>query len=282
MICSKKNKVGEICWLTLIYIIFTLQFPFKLSCQNNYNEEKKRWSLSARPLLNSCSVKDKNFSSLTYRGARPGALVGVHFTGKNTEHEIAILYISTGNISTNTSPQATLNTAMFNMDYANIYRLYVSPNNLFNCKAGAGIQFLNNTRKFNEYINHNFSFETAISLGVVVQLQYALGKNNNSIRLINRVTLPFLFIFSQPTFSGNSVQDLEVESGSAFKKISTNNTTSSLSKFFRLKNQFAINKNLGNNHSISITYNWEYYKIKTTRSVIASNNLAGIQYSYKF
>ncbi|WP_462252271.1 hypothetical protein [Ferruginibacter sp.] len=283
MICNKPEfKVFKICWLYFSWILFVLIFPFKLLCQDNYNGQNKNWNLSTAIIINFCSVTDKNFSALTYRGSSPGAAVALRYEGKHAEHEIAALYIANGNLNTNSSPKAKLNAGIFNIEYVNIYSLYVSPNNSFNCKAGAAIQFLNNSRKFNQFINNDFSFETALSFGAVAQLQYALGKNNNSIILTNRITLPVFSIFSQPSYSGSSAADKEAENGTAFKKLFTNNQTGSFSKFLRVKNQFAINKNFGNRHGISIMYNWEFYKIKTARSVIASNNQAGIQYNYKF
>jgi hypothetical protein len=280
--CKPGFKVFKICLLYFSCILFALIFPFKSLCQENYNEHNKNWRLSAGIVFNLYKVTDKNFSTLTYRGSSPGAAVALRYEGKHAQHEIAALYISNANLSTNTSPQAKLNSGIFNMEYVNIYSLYVSSNNLFNCKAGAGIQFLNNSRKFNQFINNDFSFETALSFGAVAQLQYGLGKNNNSIILTTRITLPLFFIFSQPSYSGTSAEDQEAENGTAFKKLFTNTKTGSFSGFLRIKNEFAINKNLGNHHGISIIYNWEFYKIKTARSVIAASNQAGIQYNYKF
>ena len=265
-----------------VLLILIFLYNGKVIAQVNNFLPVRSWGVSADIFFNHTSVTDKKNSSLTFTGSAPGLSTFIKYRHVNAEHEVSVFYLPNSGLKTNVTPATKLTQAIFNLEYANYYTVYNSGSGLLKCKAGGAIQFLNATRLFDAFINSNYSFETALSLGGLFEAQYSPEGNLSGFTISNRITLPFVFSFSQPTFSGNSQSDLDAKNSTAVKKLFSDNRLIFLPDFFRIRNSLALGKKLGNNHNVSIMYTWEYYKIQSSRNVILSNHQLGILYSYKF
>jgi hypothetical protein len=262
----------------LFILCFFFMMKIQVSGQIDSGKRARDWFLSVDVMLNRTALIDKKFSSVPFSGTSPAISSSIKCEGPTAEHEITILYIFNSKLKTNTSLQSKPEQTGVNLDYINLYPLYKSGNHQLKCKAGGGIQFLHTERVFKDYINNNRSFEIAVSAGAIIQAEYNLPDKFKGFYLINRITIPFLFFYSQPAYSGN---DEELNNRSALNIFFKKNNFAAIPQLLRFKNSFAIEKKIDDRRFVAVTYNWDYYNIRTLRKVLISGHQAGVLFRYK-
>jgi hypothetical protein len=281
--CKHKTGYYKIrCDLLFFFKLVCLFFLFNNKCFSQGKPEKKvnEWLLSVNLLANRSAVTDKKFSALFFSGINAGAAIAIKYKHGNAEHNIKACYAK-GNLRTNNLSKAIVNQSILNIDYANLYPVYTSKNNLLKLKFGSGLQFTHTKRTYKEFINLNQSFETVLSIGPVVQTAYNFTGVLTGFSISNHFVIPLAGVMSQPAYAANVAEGQEPNKTPGISSFFKTGQAVSLNKFFAIKNSLAIEKVFNRKHTIAVKYNWMYYKINTNRIVLQANHQLGIVYQYK-
>jgi hypothetical protein len=280
-----KHKTGYYKARYCLLFFFKLVCLFLLlnnKCFSQRKPEKKinEWLLSVNLLANRPTVTDKKFSTLLFSGINAGAAIAIKYKRGTAEHNITACYAK-GNLRTNSLSKAIANQSILDIDYANLYPVYTSKNNLLKVKLGPGLQFMYTKRAYKEFINLNQSFETVLSIGPVVQTAYNFRGVLTGFSISNRFAVPLAGIISQPAYAANVAEGQEANKTQGISSFFKTGQRASLNKFFAIKNSLVIEKTFNGKHTIGVKYNWMYYKINTNRIVLQANHQLGIGYQYK-
>jgi hypothetical protein len=281
--CKHKTGYYKIrCYLLFFFKLVCLFLLFNNKCFSQGKPEKKvnEWLLSVNLLVNRSAVTDKKFSALSFSGINAGAAIAIKYKHGTAEHDIAACYAK-GNLSTNSLSKAIASQSILDVDYANLYPVYTSKNNLLKVKLGPGLQFIHTNRAFKEFINLNRSFETALSIGTVVQTAYNFRGVLTGFSISNRFAVPLAGIMSQPAYAANVAEGQEPNKTPGISSFFKTGQAVSLNKFFAIKNSLAIEKVFNKKHTVAVKYNWMYYKINSNRVILQANHQLGIAYQYK-
>ncbi len=262
--------------LLCLLLLITNKSTGQLQAEKN----KQGLFLSINVLASRSIVIDKKFSALPFSGTNAGTAFAAEYRRGKTAHHIEAYYTK-GNLSTGISPKNKLNQRILNIEYSNVYLIYISKNKLLQCHAGPGIQLLYNKKFFENFINLNRSFETALSLVAAFQVKYNLPDDLKGLSISNRFVIPLAGAISQPVYASNSADEQELTKSYGFSSFFKTAQAVSINKFFSLKNNLAIEKKLNDKHTLAVNYNWAYYKVKTVREVVQANHQLGILYQYK-
>ncbi len=258
--------------------IFILKFS-AISQVATVNDEKNL-QVSLSPLMNRQAVKDEKFSSLIYRGYSFGGTGSLAFKKKNVSHELMGLFIS-GALSTTGFANEKLKQKVLNIEYANLYLVNKLANGPFKFRLGGGLQFQHSKRFFLNFINTSQSFETSLSLGAVIELDYSFHGNLSGVTLKNRITVPFLFSYVKSDYLHNSGTDNGTRK-SGTSNFFSNNQLATVPEVIRIRNNVEIEKLLSSQNFVALTYGWDYTKIGDTHRVIQATHQIGIVYRYIF
>ncbi|MEO6230474.1 MAG: hypothetical protein ABJB11_12975 [Ferruginibacter sp.] len=242
--------------------------------------DENNLQLSVSPSINHQAVKDEKFSSVIYAGNIVGGAASLLFKKRNVSHEIKGLLIS-GTLAATDFVNEKLNQKVVNIDYTNLFLINSSATGPLELKLGGALQFQHNKRDFYNFINTNQSFETCLSLGAAVELDYSFQGNLSGVTIKNRITVPFLFSYVNSGYPDNS------GTGSTAGKSGTgnffsNNRIATIPKITRIRNNFEVEKMLSGQHFVALTYGWDYTKIGNTQRVIQAIHEIGILYRYIF
>src|SRR5262249_11913609 len=140
------------------------------------------------------------------------------------------------------------------------------------------MDLLYSARQYNGFVNVDQTLNAAFSLGGSIEMNYHLVKKPDDFKFGDRLSIPFVSFFSQSgyisnTFTGsNSTNSI----GDIFKtgKFAGPNV------LFRIKNTLFIEKKISLKHHISFVYDWDYFIIRSSRSVKQANHQLGVLYRY--
>lgn len=265
-----------------LLICFAAIFIVKSSAisQADLVKDERNFQVSISPLLNYQAVKEEKFSSLVYSGNGFGAAASLMFKARNVSHELKALYIN-GTLAATGFKKETLNQKVINIDYANLYLVNNTAGSSLEFKLGGGLQFQHGERDFLNFINASRSFQTILSLGAVIELDYAFKGNLSGIILKDRITVPFIFSYVKSDYLDDSFPGTAAgESGTS--NFFSNNKLATVPQLFRFRNNFEIEKVLNSQHQLALTYAWDYTKIGDTHRVIQAIHEIGVLYRYIF
>ena len=243
-------------------------------------KDESNLQVSVSPLINHQAVKDEKFSSVIYTGSSLGGTASLAFKKRNTSHELKGLFIS-GTLSATDFANEKLKQKVINIDYTNLYLVNNLANGPFEFKLGGGLQFQHNKRDFLNFINTSQSFETYLSLGAVIELDYSFHGNLSGVTLKNRITVPFLFSYVKSNYLDNSGTGNGARKSGASNFFS-NNQLATVPEIVRIRNNVEIEKLLSSQHFVALTYGWDYTRIGDTQRVIQPIHEIGILYRYIF
>jgi hypothetical protein len=227
----------------------------RITAQQTGSSDDKEWRIHAGILVAMTYAIDRNFSSAEYNGFGGGFFAGAEYLNNRTIHRLAVQY-SKGNPETQTQPVYNASQVRYAADYSFLYRLTKQPGTLFEIAGGGALNILYNKRNFHGFINKNATYEFAGSVGPALFFRLAIGKG---FSVSDQISVPLLSLIKQPpsvsegTVSGST--DLKGPDG-----------------FLRLLNGLAIEKSVGSNSLVSLSYVWDYYQLKNLQTVKQANH----------
>lgn len=260
--------------LKAVYSLFILMTLGGKS-QSVPGNDNYKWRLSAGVLLDRSAVIDEKFSAASYSAIIPGGMIDIRHKSARAMHDVAVVF-STGKLGSSAAPSYTTAQSALTVDYSVLYRIAKSSNGMFACRVGGGLQFSYNERSFNDFVNSTPSFETLASMGPVADFSYRV----TGFTLSDRITLPVLFSFSQSPYTslpGTGSSGNKSGVGYFFDS----NRWVLAPELFRIKNSFVMTREINDKQSVSVSYNWQFYKIKGRQAVLQANHQLAVLYSYK-
>jgi len=227
--------------LTAFIFLFMLYVSAWSQQQAVLSQQQARWEVSASAQAAKLSNIDKEFSSLPFSALLPGGGISIKYLGEHFTHGLQASYIG-GSVQTSSHPAYRQDQRYLNIDYTGLYFLG-TPDAAWRGGAGLTLQTLYDERTYPELINHNNTYDFAASLGLAGSITHSF---NNIWSLSDQLRLPFVAWLAEPD-DGRHV--------------------GSFSSFTRIKNALSINWNVSMHNKLSLTYDWDYYRIAGQRDV---------------
>ena len=265
--------------LWIIIFLLCISIQLRGISQGIADREIGGWRLTAGAVASRSSVTDKKFSTVPFTAIVPGLTASIQYSHRHAGHDIHICYIK-GQLKSDKSLLAGPDQKMFTLDYANLYVVYRSGNGLFTGKTGGGLQLFYTGRKYNDFINSNHSFEMAASLGPVAEITCDLPGALAGFSLLDRFTLPVVFLYAQSPYGADVFPAESSGKKSDLGNFFAHNKLAAIPGLLRFSNSMMIQKNITSRQQLAVSYNWDFYHIKTSQDVRRANHQLIISYSY--
>ncbi len=256
-----KIGLSLVCWLAVV----------NNACAQTLNPDLYKWTFTLGLGLNSNSVIDKNFSQLPYSGNGLGLSGSITYQGRLIQQQLNLTY---GMATLQNKYYNSLYATYFTANYSPLFCLNNASNSAFKILAGPQIAMQYARRNYSGFVNNNSSFEFSTSLATSIEISYSIIPIG--LVLKNKIAVPVFSYMQQPafgfaTFFANSGSQNSVKNSSDFLVPN---------KFYRIINNFTIDKQLAPRHKILLSYNLDFYKINTIREVKSIHNNLIVAYSY--
>jgi hypothetical protein len=271
----KKGKRLLCLELLFFFLLIFLLTGIEAVSQPLFKPPAKQWSVTLGGLLNHLSATEEKFSRRPFHAFMPGLVISAKYHRYTTQHELAGSYTK-GISKAGISPNQKLNISVLTIDYSNLYRIHQSSSGRLLSNIGGSLQWLQTERSFRGFVNSGRSYEVAASLGVVNEWIYSFPQVWQGLNISNRISIPFLFLFSQSPYTANNFSEEE----SKLNNFIQDNEITSVKKIFRLKNCLSVTGNLNDRQSLTLSYSFDCYKISAPRKVMQVSHQLIFSYTY--
>jgi hypothetical protein len=225
----------------------------------------KRFYVGISALSGNASVTDNYFSSIPFTGPAYGAALRAGLTQRKSTHEISWWFNSAHTTAESMEGQ-TMDQFFFKGDYTYLYRITNPKKTAFILSAGAGADFQEASRTYNEFVNNYQSYEFIASANLVGLVGYEIKKGPKKLVVSDQFRLPFLSVLKQPKLGG------------------TEGTwqTGSWALVQSFSNLLKLERDFGARHQLGIAYKLDYYTIQTVREISQAQHFFEINYAYRF
>ena len=247
----------------LLPILIILFFVNPLFSQDSLSA--KRFYVGISVLSGNASVTDNYFSAIPFTGPAFGAAVRAGFTQRKSTHEIS-WWFNAAHTAAESMEGQTMDQFFFKGNYTYLYRITNPKRTAFILSAGAGADFLEASRTYNEFVNNYQSYEFIASANLVGLLGYEIKKGPKKLALTDQFRLPFLSVLKQPKLGG------------------TEGTwqTGSWALVQSISNLLKLEKDFGTRHRLGMAYRLDYYTVNTLREISQAQHFLEINYAYRF
>jgi hypothetical protein len=263
------------------HLFLTLSLFFTFLCNKTFSQQyaaqnDKRIDLKAGVFFNRTISVDNIFSQVSYAGSSPAFLLGITKEKTRTMQSITTQF-NTGKLAMNNGPEYTAQHLFFNLDYRLLFKLNQTSAKQFTSAAGLVIDVLYDKKDYSQFVNRTSTYTTASSLGAAFQAGY--GFNDNTIIISDRLAIPLVAFVDQPSYDNELPPGDTNQPGHSAGHYFKNGRFTSVSSLVRLKNSLMLSRIFNQRHTISLEYNWDFYRLRLNEDVKkqASHNV-GITY----
>ncbi len=269
---SSKNICVFFCFLVM-NVIFLHAQPLNLGSSVKHK-------LRVGPLLSLYTFIEKPFSSRPYSGTMAGLGLDYEVHTNKAFHELSGFF-STGTTSPGSWSQSDASIIFAGMDYSHLYAIAKNKNGRLQWLAGGAVSYLYTHRNYSGFINNNSSFESVLSLGAVVKVDYTF-KQLAGFSISDKLVIPVIALLLQPSFGSQYIEGDENAYGTTVKTLVDASRLVSLGNYSRLTNCLVLSKRFATHNAVSVEYCIDYYHINTVRPVKNAAQRFVISYQLMF
>ena len=208
------------------------------------------------------NVIDNEFSSLPWSGMAGAGGLFITYNKKKISQELSASYIY-GVLSSSAGSANKVTQSALTINYTCVYEM-TGKKAGGQYALGGSINYLHINRDFEHFINKQRSYESALFPAVVMDVLFPLNNKLNKWSLSDRIQFP-LFTW----YSRSSADKADWQFSAPF------------GDFLYIGNAFALNRALNNRHRLSVTYNWNYYRIQSIQEVKQATHQCFLVYTVK-
>lgn len=216
-------------------------------------------------------------SALVYQGTYPGVVLNFSSAGPHTTHEID-LRGALGKLQAKDGTN-TLQSKVFSLDYHILFMVNKTGGLRF--EAGAALDNYFNLRKNQQYVNNRDYYECISSVGPILKFKYAFtwyGKPPmKNCEISTRLFSPIAAALSTSYTAYEGQAGLHTPS---FRTMTENIKLAGWNELGRLQWNTGLKVKAHKNNSISLNYQWEYYKVKTMMPVQSAVHMVTLNYFF--
>ncbi len=251
----KKNLLSGMLLLTMAFLQAQ---PVLLKSSTSY-------SLKAGPAITILNSLDKNFSSLPYTGTMAGLDLCFGAQTKKAFHELAVFFTA-GSTHPGSSTQTEARSIYSGLGYSQLYTVAKNNNDRLQWLAGGRLSYLYAHRNYSGFINNASSFETALSLGVVLKADYTF-KQLHGFSISDKLIVPFTALLLQPSYGSQDIEGARNGNGTNLKSLLGASRLVSFGSYSGMTNCLVLCKKITGHHAVSAEYCIDYYRVATSRPV---------------
>jgi hypothetical protein len=133
--------------------------------------------------------------------------------------------------------------------------------------VGGSYHMLANARLHKRYTNNDINYEFSTSIGPSASILYDFEIGKKAFQLSGRMDLPILAFNIRPAFASSIPEGFIARESSNLGAFFESGRVQTLNRFFRLRNDLALQHTLKNGNRVFLAYRWDYYQIKTHHPV---------------
>jgi hypothetical protein len=133
--------------------------------------------------------------------------------------------------------------------------------------VGGSYNMLANGRFHKRYSNNNINYEFSAAIGPSASVLYDFEIGKKAFQLSGRIDLPILAFNIRPAFASSIPEGFIAQESSNVGAFFESGRVQTLNRFFRLRNELAVQHTLKNGNRVFLAYRWDYYQIKTHHPV---------------
>jgi hypothetical protein len=213
--------------------------------------------------------RDEGMSPLTYSGSHFNGVIGLSKI-KNKCLRSLDLEVMAGRMRADLPREVFPSRAdafRVQLDYTQqrqVKTLYEEKIRVF---VGGSYHMLASARLHKRYTNNDINYEFSAAIGPSASILYDFEIGKKAFQLSGRIDLPILAFNIRPAFASSIPEGFIAQENSTVGAFFESGRVQSLNRFFRLRNELAVQHTLKNGNRVFLAYRWDYYQIKTHHPV---------------
>src|SRR4030095_16189925 len=184
----RRRQLRLLQFWPLLPVLLFLFFVNNLSAQDS--SSAKRFYAGIIVLSGNASVTDNYFSAVPFTGPAFGAALRAGLIQRKSTHEI-FWWFNSAHTSAETVEGHTMDQFFFKGGYTYLYRITNPKKTAFILSVGAGADFQEASRTYNEFVNNYQSYEFIVSANLVGLVGYEIKRGPQKLAITDQFRLPF-------------------------------------------------------------------------------------------
>jgi len=213
--------------------------------------------------------RDAGMSPLTYSGNHFNGVIGLSKIKNKCLHSLD-LEVMAGRMRADLPREVFPSRAdafRVQLDYTQQRQVKTLNEEKIRVFVGGSYHMLANARLHKRYTNNDINYEFSAAIGPSASILYDFEIGKKRFQLSGRIDLPILAFNIRPAFASSIPDGFIAQERSNIGAFFDSGRVQTLNRFFRLRNELALQHLLKNDNRVQLAYRWDYYQIKTHHQV---------------